>query len=77
MDLMEGGDMRYHLNIRKKFNEQQSKFFCACIIEGLDYLHKNKIIHRDIKPENLVLDENGYVKITDLGIARKWRPNNY
>jgi serine/threonine protein kinase len=43
---------------------------------GLDYLHMNGIIHRDIKPENLVLDSKGYVRITDLGIARVWRPDN-
>jgi serine/threonine protein kinase len=33
-------------------------------------------LHRDIKPENLVFDENGYLKITDLGIARVWNPEN-
>jgi len=40
------------------------------------YLHGNYIAHRDIKPENLVLDNKGYVRITDLGIARVWRPDN-
>lgn len=39
-------------------------------------MHNNNIIHRDIKPENLVLDSKGYVRITDLGIARTWRPDN-
>ena len=34
---------------------------------GLDHLHKNKIIHRDIKPENVLVDEDGYLYITDYG----------
>ena len=71
MDLFKGGDMRYHLFLNQKFNEKQSKFFIANIILGLEYIHKNKIIHRDIKPENLVLDQKGYLAITDFGIAKK------
>lgn len=43
---------------------------------GLEYLHNNNIIHRDIKPENLVLESNGYVRLTDLGIARTWKLDN-
>lgn len=43
---------------------------------GLEYLHNNNIIHRDIKPENLVLDNSGYVRLTDLGIARTWKLDN-
>lgn len=43
---------------------------------SLEYLHNNCIIHRDIKPENLVLDGRGYVRVTDLGIARILRPEN-
>jgi serum/glucocorticoid-regulated kinase 2 len=46
-------------------------FFIACILIGLEYLHSNKIIHRDIKPENLIIDQNGYLRITDFGISRK------
>jgi serine/threonine kinase 32 len=48
----------------------------ACIIICLDYLHKNNIIHRDIKPENLVLDSKGYLRVTDLGIARIFKDEN-
>ena len=44
----------------------------ACMVVGLEYMHNNGVIHRDIKPENLVMDNNGYVRITDLGIARIW-----
>ena len=70
MDLMKGGDLRYHLNQCERFSEEQTKFFVACIVTGLEYLHVNSIIHRDIKPENLVLDSRGYIRITDFGIAR-------
>ena len=76
MDLMRGGDLRYHLGIKRKYTEIETKFIAACIIEGLEYIHGNGILHRDIKPENLVLDSFGYVKITDFGVARLWRTNN-
>lgn len=71
MDLLTGGDLRYHISKHKKFTEEQTSkikltilliikgFFVACIILGLEYIHCNKIIHRDIKPENLVLDDKG------------------
>lgn len=70
MDLMPGGDLRYHTGRYGNFPEHIVKFFVCCIVLGLEYMHTNNIIHRDIKPENLVIDEKGYLRITDMGIAR-------
>ena len=70
MDLLTGGDLRYHISIHKKFSEEQTRFFICGITLSLGYIHNNNIIHRDIKPENLVLDANGYIRLTDFGIAK-------
>ena len=48
----------------------------CCLLLGLEYLHVNNVIHRDIKPENLVLDEKGYLRITDFGIAKVYKRDN-
>jgi serine/threonine protein kinase len=76
MDYLNGGDLRYHIGIRHKFTEQETKFIIQCLVIGLEYMHNNAVIHRDIKPENLVLDSNGYVRLTDMGIARIWTKDN-
>ncbi|CAD8044966.1 unnamed protein product [Paramecium primaurelia] len=76
MDLLSGGDLRFHIGKMKRFSEQHTKFVIASILLALDYLHQNGIIHRDIKPENIVLDRNGYPRLTDFGIARIIKQDN-
>ena len=70
MDMLSGGDLRYHCSRYRSFSEEQTRFFIACITYSLEYIHSNNVIHRDIKPENLVLDDKGYVRVTDFGIAK-------
>ena len=40
------------------------------ICSALEYCHKKGMIHRDIKPANLFVNEIGYFKLGDFGIAR-------
>ena len=76
MDLLTGGDLRYHFCRIRRFTEEETKFFTSCLLLGLEYIHNNNIIHRDIKPENLVCDQNGYIRITDFGIAKTNKGDN-
>jgi len=76
MDLMPGGDLRYHMSRKKHFSEEQARFFIACIMCALEFLHTDTVIHRDLKPENLVFDARGFLHVTDFGIAREWRADN-
>ena len=46
------------------------------MVVGLEYMHNENVIHRDIKPENIVMEDNGYLRITDQGIARILKVDN-
>ncbi len=37
---------------------------------GLKHAHDRGMIHRDVKPDNLLLDEQGIVKVADLGLVK-------
>lgn len=69
-----GGELWTVLRDRRSFDEDTTKFYTACVIEAFSYLHSRHIIYRDLKPENMLLDEIGYVKLTDFGFAKRLYP---
>ncbi|KAG0328605.1 hypothetical protein BG000_000410 [Podila horticola] len=73
MDLMMGGDLRFHLN-RKTFGEDVVRFWIAELCSAVAHLHSLGIVHRDIKPDNVLLDEKGHAHLTDFNIGCKLTP---
>uniref|UniRef100_A0A4W5Q188 Serine/threonine kinase 32C n=1 Tax=Hucho hucho TaxID=62062 RepID=A0A4W5Q188_9TELE len=69
VDLLLGGDLRYHLQQNVHFNEDAVKLYLCEMTLALDYLQSQHIIHRDIKPDNILLDEQGHAHLTDFNIA--------
>mmetsp|Transcript_21157 Transcript_21157/g.59545 ORF Transcript_21157/g.59545 Transcript_21157/m.59545 type:complete len:460 (+) Transcript_21157:176-1555(+) len=71
MDYVNGGELFYHLQKSRKFDEERSRFYCAEICCGIEYLHENGVLYRDLKPENLLLTGEGHICMTDFGIAKE------
>ncbi|KAH9525665.1 Beta-adrenergic receptor kinase 2 [Bulinus truncatus] len=69
LDLMNGGDLHYHLSQHGVFTEKEVRFYAAEVILGLEHMHSRFVVYRDLKPANILLDENGHVRISDLGLA--------
>jgi serine/threonine protein kinase len=69
LELLSGGDLQFHLNKEKKFSEDVARYFIASTLQGIGAVHDAGLVYRDLKPENILLSSEGYVKITDLGLA--------
>ncbi|XP_017488947.1 PREDICTED: G protein-coupled receptor kinase 1-like [Rhagoletis zephyria] len=69
LDLMNGGDLHYHLSQHGVFTEHEMRFYAAEVILGLEHMHRRFVVYRDLKPANILLDEHGHVRISDLGLA--------
>lgn len=68
VDLMSGGDLRFHIS-RKTFTEEAVRFWISELGCALRYIHGQGIIHRDVKPDNVLLDADGHVHLTDFNVA--------
>lgn len=70
MDFIRGGELYRYLSFKKRLEEKDAKFYASCVANALGYLHQSKILYRDLKPENILINDDGYLKLADFGLAK-------
>nr|CDS17018.1 [G-protein-coupledreceptor] kinase [Echinococcus granulosus] len=79
LTIMNGGDLKFHIHnmgITAGFPESRARFYAAEITLGLEHLHSLRIVYRDLKPENILIDDQGHLRISDLGLAVEITPHS-
>jgi serine/threonine protein kinase len=54
---------------RTGFKENIVSYIIKGVLEGLNYLHRSKIIHRDIKAANILITKEHIIKLADFGVS--------
>lgn len=70
MEFLQGRELRQILNNDFALPVEEVLDIATQVATGLAYAHEYGIVHRDVKPSNIMVVRDGYVKITDFGIAR-------
>lgn len=71
MEYLPGGDLMGLLMKYDTFSEAATKQYIAELVMAVASVHELGYIHRDLKPDNILLDWEGHLKLTDLGLCKK------
>lgn len=70
MEFIQGGELFKHIVDHKWIPEERARFYAAQVILALGHIHSKNIIYRDLKPENVLIDDQGYIRLTDFGLSK-------
>ncbi|MFC8502128.1 serine/threonine-protein kinase [Pedococcus sp. NPDC057267] len=70
MELLEGEPLSTIIRDRAPLPQEEVRDVLVQTARALQAAHEAGVVHRDVKPANIVVNADGYAKLTDFGIAR-------
>jgi len=70
MEYVPGKDLHILVKDNGRLEYDLAADYVVQAATGLQHAHEMGLVHRDIKPANCLLDNNGTVKLLDMGLAR-------
>lgn len=70
MEFVEGHEILDTVASMGCYDEADAQFIYRQILEGIAYMHQQRICHRDIKPSNILITKEKRVYIADFNVAK-------
>ena len=74
MELIEGVGLNFLIETKNRQLEGNRINYLTQLSEGLEHMHKTGFLHRDICPRNVMVNQEGVLKIIDMGLSIPYTP---